>query len=351
MARIWGRAQQEENAIQHLEKAIQLSPNDARPIKDLYELYIRERKYKEVVPLLDRYIELIGTDVEAKVRLVKFLTYQAKDYDRAIEKGEALLKEYPDQYTLHRWLAWAYASKAKQMEIEKAPVADIVATYKKAFEHSNDLFDSLKKDDKRKAYPEDYDFWALSALKVGQVDSAAHIYRKYLESEPSKAPDIYATLAKTYYDSNNYEQAINYYKRKQELKPLTNSEEYYMGASYFQTKLYPEADSSFARVTRATPTYIPAWVYRTRVANAQDPDSKLFLAKPYYEQIVVIAEADTTNKEKNKKYLIEAYHYLAYAAVQQNRDEDAKMYAIKLLGIDAENEMAKSIIAGLKGSE
>lgn len=350
MARIWAGAQQEALAIKHLEQAIRLSPNDARPLKMLYELYIRERNFEAAIPLLEKYTELIGTDIDAKVRLVKFLVYEAKDYDKGIEKGEALIKDHPDQYTLHRWLSWAYASKAKQLEFEKAPVADIVALYKKSFEHSNDLFDSLKKDSKRKAYPEDYDFWALSALKVGQVDSAAHIYRKYLESEPSKAGDIYSTLAKTYYDSSNYEQAIAYYKRKIAIEPLTNSEEYYLGQSYYQTKSYVEADSSFAKVVTATPTYVIGWIMRGRIARAQDPGDKLLLARPHFEKVVELAEADTANLERNKRSLVEAYTYLAVAAIQQaNPDHDlAKMYAEKLLDLDTGNETALSIIKALK---
>ena len=351
MARIWALAQQEELAIKHLEKAIQLSPNDARPIKDLYELYIREGEYDSVIPLLEKYVTLIGDDVDAKVRLVKFLTYQAKDYDRAIQEGEKILAKFPDQYTLHRWLAWAYVGKAKQMEAEKEnnkSIADstILELYRLAYDHSTKLFDALSKDSNRKAFTEDYDFWALSALKLGKVDEAAHIYRKYLEFEPAKAPDIYVILAKTYFDSANYAQAIAYYKRKSDIKPLTNTEEWYNGLSYYYSKNYQQADSSFAKVITTTPDYATGWLMRARANKQLDTtETKLYLAKPFYEKYIELAESDPA---KNKKSLVEAYDYLAYYAVQHDDNATAKTYYEKIVALEPENSIALDNLKILK---
>lgn len=352
MARIWAKAKQEDLAIPKLEEAIRLSPSDARPIKDLYELYIKERRYEKVVPLLEKYISLIGTDVDARVRLVKFLTFQAKDYDRAIEKGEPLLRNNPDQYTLHRWLAWSYVGKAKQIEEDKVSskeTTDSLARiyYQQAYDHSIKLFDAIGKDDKRKAFSEDYDMWALAALKLGKLDEAAHVYRKYLEFDPTKAPDIYGMLAKTYFDSTNYTQAVAYYKRKLETKPLTNAEEYYHGLSNYYLKQYVEADSSFAKVARATPNFISAHLMRARVATSIDTlqGSTLFLAKPHYEVYIEYAKVDPV---KNKKNLLEAYSYMAYYFVQQGDNTKAKDYYNLMLALDPENQTALESLEILK---
>lgn len=343
MARIWARAQQEALAIPKLEEAIRLSPNDARPIKDLYQLYIRERRYAKVVPLLEKYISLIGTDVDAKVRLVKFLTFQAKDYDRAIEEGEKLVALYPDQYTLHRWLSWAYAGKAEQLNADKATdptITDsvLLSLYENAYEHSDLLFDEVEKDKiKRKAFTEDYDFWALSALKLGKVDEAAHIYRKYIEFEPSKAPDIYAMLAKSYYDSTNYQQSIAYYNRTMQIRPLTNIEEWYLGQSYWKSKQYPQADSSFVRVLTITPNYPSGWLMRAQVARATDQGDVQYLAKPFYDKYVEFASADPV---KNKKGLIDAYHYLAVYAAKHEQNDVAVEFYDKILALAPNDNIA-----------
>ena len=90
---------------------MKLNTDYAPAYKDLYELYIRERKFDKVVPLLDKYVTLVGNDIDAKVRLVKFLCFQAKGCDRAISEGQKLLTTNPEQYTLYRWLAWSYGEK------------------------------------------------------------------------------------------------------------------------------------------------------------------------------------------------------------------------------------------------
>ena len=117
-------------------------------------------------------------------------------------------------------------------------------------------------------------------------------------------------LAKTYYDSAKYEQAINYYKRKGEIKSITNADEYWLGMSYFKTDQNLEADSSFAKVLAATPNFASAWIMRARIANGIDTigNDTVFLAKPFYEQYITLAEADSTKNYKAGR--IEAYQYM-----------------------------------------
>lgn len=346
MARIWSMAMNEKLAIEHLQKAMKLSPNDARPIKDLYELYIREGMYDEVVPLLEKYITLIGTDVDAKVRLVKFLTFQAKDYDRAIMEGEKLIITYPDQYTLHRWLAWSYASKAKLMEdkieAQKLP-ADTTITdlYRKAYQHSVALFDAIEKDNTRKAFSEDYEFWALSALKIGLVDEAAHIYRKYIEFEPTKAAEIYGMIAKTYYDSSNYVQAIAYYKRKAAEKPLLLSDEFYLGMSNYYLQNNLGADSVFIHILEVSPDYATGWLMRARIAIRLDTTNTEFLAKPHYEKYIEVVSHDDS---RNHKSISDAYEWLGIYYIQISQNQKGKEYFEKALELDPANKEAQEYL-------
>lgn len=346
MSRIWNAAKRHDQAIDNLKKAIELSPNDARPIKDLYELYIAQRQYDKVVPLLEKYIQLAGTDVDAKVRLVKFLTFQAKDYERAIIEGEKLLKANVNDYTLHRWLAWSYVGQAKLMEADMAEgtfsdTAKIQSYFCSGLEQSKKLFDAIGKDSNRKAFPEDYDNWAMSTLRCGSLDEAAHIYKKYIELEPSRAIEINGTLAKMYYDSARYDQAVKYYMRKGEQKALSNVDEYYLGLSHYYQKNWIEADSSFAKVLRATPNYAQGYIYRARIGNNLDStDTKQYLAFPHYSKFVEIVEADAAALSKNKKGLVESYSYLAFYEVQHNNNQKALEYYDKILAIEPDNSVA-----------
>ena len=357
MARIWSDAKQTDLAIAKLEEAMRLAPNDARPIKDLYEIYIDTRQYEKVTPLLEKYVALTGTDIDARVRLVKFLTFQANDYERAIVEGEKLLLTNPEQYTLHRWMAWSYAEKALQMTERKATdktiTPDIIKIeWQKSFKHSEELFDALGKKEDRKAFPSDYEYWALAAFHLGDLEEASHIYRKYLEFEPARTLEIYGLLAKAYYDSAHYDQAINYYNRKDEIQPLPNGEEYYRGLSYYKLDKYHEADTSLAKVLQATPSFAAGWLIRARNASNLDSMRVDFLAKPYYEEYIKIAEMATTDadKDKFKKGQIEAYHYLAYYWVQIEDNAKAIEYYEKIVALDPADENAIANLKVLKGN-
>jgi tetratricopeptide (TPR) repeat protein len=302
MARIWAIAKQYDLAIPILQQAIELAPNDAQPYKELVELYIRVGEYQKVTPLLEKYVSLIGTDIDAKVRYVKFLTFQAKDYDRAIKEGEALLKTNPDQYTLHRWLAWAYGEKGMAQE---------------SYDHSKALFDDIGKNGDRKAFPSDYEYWAKAALKLGLLDEAAHIYRKYIELDSTRAADIYDQLANAYYAAKDFNQTLAYYDRKKELKPLNNVDYWKIGISNYQLNQLPEADSAFVKVLDATPDFLSAWIYRANVALKIDSLNTEGRARPFFEKYIEYAIAE---KEKNKQGLTRAAIYLAQYWVNAESD-------------------------------
>lgn len=323
MARIWTKAKQDSIAIKDLLKAIELSPNDAQPYKYLIELYIKNGEYDKVTPLLEKYVSLTGDDVDAKVRLVKFLTFQAKDYDRAIMEGEKIIITNPEQYTIHRWLAWSYAEKGD---------------YPHSLDHSKMLFEKIGKRNDRATFPSDYDYWAKAYFKLDSLDDAAHIYRKYLELVPSRSQEINGMLAKAYFDQKDYEQAIAYYLRKGAEKPLSVADNYYLGLAYYYTDQDLKADSVFTRVLEVTPDYAPGWMMRARIGNRLDTaETKLYLSKVPYENYITYASVDP---EKNMKNLKESYKYLAYYWVQQEDYAVAKTYYEKIIELDPADEDA-----------
>lgn len=334
MARIWSAAKNYEDAERNLLKAIEMAPNDAQPYKDLVEIYIKQKKYELVTPLLEKYVSLIGDDVDAKVRYVKYLTFQARDYHRAIEEGEKLLKTNPEQYTLHRWLAWAYYEHSM---------------YQESYDQSKMLFDDIMKNESRKAYSSDYEYHAKAALKLGLIDEAAHIYRKFLELEPSRSEEIYGVIAKAYYDAKNWEQAIAYYNRKNEVKPIEYPDTYYLGYSYFLNKQDTLADSLFVRVLAVTPENAAIWLNRAKIASTHDyadTTHTTFTAKPLFEKYVELAAGDPV---KNKSGLVSAYRYLGQYFVQNDSTDVAIGYFEKWLAIDATNEEATGYLKILKG--
>lgn len=336
MSRIWSAAKQNDLAIEQLEKARQESPDDALIYKDLIEQYIQTRKYEMVTPLLEKYVSLTGDDQDAKVRLVKFLTFQAKDYDRAIQLGEETLKSYPNQYTLHRWLAWAYAEKAN---------------WQPSFDHSMKLFSALEADASRKAFPSDYDYYAKAAVELGNLDKAIEIYKQYLILEPSKSEEIYGMIAKKYFDTKNYTEAAKYWVVKDSVQTLNQYDRYYLGLSQYYSKQDSLADSTFARLITENYNLANSYLMRAKIAENKDTTGTLFLAVPFYQKYVELTDDPTKDLEKVKKNLIIAYYTIAVYEVQTDNFEDAKKHFKRIIELDPQHAEALDALKILEGTK
>ncbi|MFN8280069.1 MAG: tetratricopeptide repeat protein [Saprospiraceae bacterium] len=328
MARIWNSSGKYELAIEKLENAVKLDANNALVYKELYESYIKSRNFSKVIPVLEKYVALAGDDIGAKVRLVKFLCFQAKDYERAIEEGNKIIKTNPEQYTINRWLAWSYAETNRAQE---------------SFNANKQLFDTAGKNPEIKLYASDYEYFGKASAKLKKMDTAEWAYKKVVEQDSSRQLDVYGILAKAYYDNKDYVNAEKYYVAKNNLKKLNNSELYYLAQAQFFNEAYSRADSSFAMVLESTPNYAPAWIMRAKCNVNLDPDNVNFLAKPYFEKYVEVAEVDKA-KEYVKKNLILAYNYLGVYFVQQNDNTTAKSWFARTITLDPNDATASDAL-------
>ncbi len=348
MAVIWAASRQQELAIEKLESAIKLSPDYAPAYKILYDLYYKAKQFKKMIPVLDKYVSLAGNDIKARIRLVKFLCYTAKDYERTILEANKLLSdktiklEGADLVVLNRFLAWAYGETQK---------------YQESYDASKELFKIAEQDTSRKVYGQDYDYLAQAALKLGKTEESKVAYEKVLEQDSSKKEEIYGILAKKFYEDKNYEDAITYYIKKNTLKPLGSSESFNLANAYYVTKKYTESDSVFTKIVEATPNYATGWLMKARIARAQDPDFTLLTAQPSYIKYIENAETDLAKatedkaKERLKKNLVEAYDYLGTCLVQKSDNEGAKVYFEKVITIDPANAKAIESIKILNGGK
>lgn len=335
MARIWSAAQQDSLAIQQLEAARAQSPDDALVYKDLIEQYIHVRGFEKVTPLLEKYVSLTGNDPDAKVRLVKFLTFQAKDYDRAAQMGEDVLVTNPEQYTVHRWLAWSYAEKEN---------------WQASLDHSEKLFRALNADKSRKAFPSDYEYYAEAAVALDNLDKAIEVYNEYLVLEPSKAEEIYGMISKKYFDARNYTESAKYYMLKDSVKTLNQYDRYYLGLALYYSDQDTLADTAFAQLIAENYNTANSYLMRARIAERKDTTGTQFLAVPYYMKYVELTDDPTKDLEKVKRNLIVAYHTIAYYEVQMDKLADAKTRYKRILELDPENADALNFLKILEGS-
>ncbi len=326
MARIWNSSGKYDLAIEKLENVIKLNPNYALAYKDLYESYIKSRKLDKVLPVLEKYVTLTGTDVGAKVRLVKFLCFQAKDYTRTIDEGNKILITNPNEYTIYRWLSWSYFETGKFAE---------------SYASNQSLIMETTKDTNRKLYISDYEYLAKAAFKVNKLDTAEWAYKKVIELDPSRELEITGLIAKAYYDAKSYSKAEEWYLKKNVIKELNSTDRYYLGLSQFYQEAWSRADSSFAKVLELTPNYAQGWIQRAKCNTNLDPDNVNFLAAPYYEKYIELASPDTKPVGVVKN-LILSHGYMAFYNVQKDNLEQAKFHYSKILELDPANEDANN---------
>ncbi|MFN7115873.1 MAG: tetratricopeptide repeat protein [Saprospiraceae bacterium] len=323
----WKEAGIFEQAEQSLLECLTVDPNYAPALRELTDVYYYQKKYSMIIPTLERYTKLVGDDIEARERLLRYLTFQAREYDRAIQEGEAILAKKTDSYSAQRSLGAAY--------FEKGMFEKSLAAMKQFFANSIG----------RKIYESDYDYFIKAALKVGDFD-AAKAKMIELEAANPKRTEYYYELAKAYYDKKDYVNAELAFIQKVERTKATTQDYFYLGNSQYYQKKYAFADSTFAKLTALSPTYLTGHLMRAKCNAPLDPDLKLGLAKPHYEKVIELGAAEPT---KNKKSLIEAYKYLGYYNVQFDKLEDAKVNITKAYELDSPDAELIDLLTKLNG--
>lgn len=335
MGKIWRAGKNNDLSNENFEKAIALAPDFAPAYKELIENYIKQARYSKVTSLLEKYVPLAGTDIEAKVRLVKFLCFQAKDYDRAISEGEAL-KKVSNDYTINRWIGWSYIEKEKYEEgyqAMKAFVADVDA-----------------QPTTRKAFMLDYDYLAKAAMKTNRVDEALSTYEKVFQQDPSKAEEVYTNLAKTYYEAKDYGKAIEYFNKRDNIKTLNNNELYRLGQAYNQVKNYAQAEKAYRRYIELDQSFPNVYYALATVVAKQDPDQVTFPAIADYQKFIEVTNG-VSDKSKLNKLIEESYMYIGAGLVKKDDNMGAKAAFESALSINPANADAANYIKILSGSK
>ena len=331
-------------AQKNLEEIVAKFPNYSPAYKDLYEIYFGNRLYTKGTPLLSKYVELVGTDIDARARLVRFLTYNAKDYERAVKEALTVLQQDAARGEMYRWLAWAYYEKGAAMTNKE----EAKAIFQESL-NSSKLF--FEKETARKKYTSDYEYYAKAAAKLGDTPAAASNYMKVLELDSTRV-EIYDMIGRMYYDGKNWQNAVDAYSVKiQKVKP-TNQDYFYIGNAQMQLKNYTLADSAYRKVNELNPTYAAGWYTRARINVALDTSDKKSMAKPFYEKFLELSEPTIDKADQRvKTNMITAYAYLGeyYALMIDPADyPKALTFFEKIAVLDPANASVQETITNIK---
>jgi len=200
------------------------------------------------------------------------------------------------------------------------------------------------------------DYQAMAEIYAGmdgKKDSAIVYYQKAVDkaTDSSALYTYYKNLADLNKELDNQAEQTKwlgkYYKGNLN---ATNVDLFNWAVAYFTARDYEKADSVFAIYTTKYPEQGFGFYWKARSDALIDSTMEKGLAIQPYMKLIEIAEKDTAS-DTNKKWLVEAYGYIA--AYKTNTEKDfatAIDYFNKLLTVDPGNADAKKYIDILEKS-
>jgi len=336
VGKIYQRARANDIAIGSYEKAIAADPEYAPAYKELGEIAYVKKEADKAVQAYEKYLAISENPGQAKFQYAFFL-FMAKKYDQA----NAIFKEVTTNPNVSpvalRYYAYSLIEQSKN-EAEGGPKS---AEARKVLEQ---YFQKAKPEDIQGS---DYAYFGKLLLKSGEDSLANENFTKAvtLDSTQLEAAQL---NAETYFKRKKYEGAIDAYRIliKSRKTPLM-AELFNLGRSYFYNLQFPQADSVFTMVAEKTPnmTVGPLWAAKAR--RQIDSTGVQGLANPMYETVI---EKASSNPEKYKKDLIEAYEYFGSYYINIKPDvPKAKTYYEKILELDPSHAAAKEVLKAIKG--
>jgi tetratricopeptide (TPR) repeat protein len=268
--------------------------------------------------------------------LLADLLYINKRYEKAIEKTKDLLSNngVDTMPRLYKLLAYSYAG-----------LQDTSSAIQFMYQYLLNAADSNHS-------TKDYELMAdLYAASEDKKDSAMIFYRKVLEKNDDSTRNYvyYKKLADLARQLKDYVAHADFMgKYYQSYKNASNLDLFNWGIAHFKAEEYPEADSVFALYSEKYPEQSYGYYWRARSNALMDSTMETGSAIPHYKQLITVIEKDTSDAT-NKKWLIEAYGYIAaYETNKEKNYENAIEYLEKVLELDPANKNALEYIALLE---
>ena len=321
--KLYLKARNYTEALVFYNKGIAANPDFSPAYREKGELYAKMRKYPEALESYKKYMELSDNDDDTKFRYASFL-FMTQDYKNSKEMINTLFAKGYTNKTGYRLLGYS-----------DYELGDSVSAVK----NMETFFGQQK--DTTKLIPSDYSYYGKALIKVGRKEEGVKDLLKAYEMDTTNS-DLLLELADNYNRLKDYPNAIKYYvKASKKFKPRFN-DLYNLGRAYYFEKKIPEADTTFGTMIANYPKYPYGYSWKANTKSLQDPDSKLGLAKPYFEKVVELFSGEVG---KYKSELIKAHAYLGayYQLVAKNKEKAAENWN-KLLLYDPENKQAKDAL-------
>lgn len=322
MGKIFQAQNNRDMFLSYYRQAIHLDPKIAPVYYQLYYYY-----YSLDSILAQKNIDLYIANADSDIRIDYLLAdwnYVSKNYPNAISEGKTILqaegtKTKPRIYKL---IAYSYYElndfTNSAFFLNKYFKKDVDSNFSSSdFELMAKVTE--KTDDPRKALK-----WRIKAINR--------------EKDISKKVEFINAIADYFQKVKNYSDEAYWLGIAYITKSIPNNVDLFKwGIANFNAKKYKTADSIFTVYQYKYPEQTFGYYWRARSNAAIDTGMQTGIAVPHYAQLITVAVKDT-NDSNNRKWLIEAYSYIAaYKANTSKEYAVALGYYDKLLALDPSN--------------
>ncbi|MEG2164164.1 MAG: hypothetical protein RRY55_06770, partial [Bacteroidales bacterium] len=297
--------------------------------------------YNEAVAAYARYMANPNHFNNDRARHAALL-YFDKKYEESLTLIEQTLLDDPDNLILNRFAMY------DNFELENYEQA--VGFGKKYIDNSNNT-----------KYLTSQDFMVygkvLKALNKPSEYVAA--FEGAVKIDPLKA-ELYKELSDAYKAAGEILKSADAMGKYMDIagENVVTNDYFSLGKIYYQAagsltdlkvkkEVYNKADSVFAIVVSRVPEDYRGYLWRARSQSGMDPETEVGLAKPYYEKVIAIIEANKDSSQDSA--VVEAYRYMGYYnyikeyAAGSKKYPETKKWWNKILERDPENEIKNTL--------
>ncbi|HOJ37164.1 MAG TPA: hypothetical protein PLI27_03510 [Ignavibacteriales bacterium] len=351
-AEYYMRAKAYDAAKEQFELCIQYDPTFAKAFRGLAEIYnikgleakaqnkddLAKEMYNKFVEYYDQYLLWSEPTFENQLyyatRAVIF-----DDHAKALEIGNNLDAQFPNNYRVLRLLAYAYNKKGE--------MALAVSNYKKFFEVAP----------KDKINAVDYETFARYLMNAkdedidNRLEQAEINVDKAIELDNSKVY-LYRELAIAYQKVNNVDKAIAYFEKVKSTGKVIFNDYFLLGNLYLAANRADLASEQFDKMIELRPDEALSYYYKANAVSRKDTVNGFKNAMPLYEKFLSMASPEKHARQITEVYFSFGGYYYSefYNAVRAKKvdvaylndvTKKAEDFLSKVVQNDSSNDTAK----------
>jgi tetratricopeptide (TPR) repeat protein len=324
-----GKIYQTQNNVEvfseYFNKAIAIDSSFGPVYYPLYYYYYY-RDVNKAREYLNQYIAHTDPDINNQYMLTD-LYYVSQQYPAAIAEANKLIAQEGESVKprIYKLLAYSYDGLKDYTHAE---------TYLKTY---------FEKENDSNYVSKDFDLMARIAVGNNQQQQAATWYEKAyeLEKDSTQKIEYVKKITAFYKGQKDYTHQAEWMGKLYDLHAnLTNVDLFNWGVAWYNAAQYEKADSVFGIYASKYPDQSFGYYWRARSNAAIDTAMETGIAIPHYENLIAVASKDTANVN-NKKWLIQAYGYIAAYKVNKEKEYDEALECYdRILELDPANNDA-----------